>query len=737
MIAHVPTPDAPWSIAIEGPVDTSFSLAIVNRGLIDGLSGEPGISVTAGAPGPATTHAIRNMYPPRLDRGQAGVPTFFYFAWEDSRIPSSWARAFNQHFDGLLVPSVHVRDVVRRSGVAIPVAIVPYGLPPLAAPTGAVPLIGASTTRTFRFLHVSTGFPRKGCDVLLRAFAREFSHREDVVLIVKTLPQYDHPTARLVRRARWRRLRGPEIVHIDRDLDAAAMQQLYGEASCLVHPARAEGFGLPVAEAMRARLPVIVSDYSGPVDFCTDETAWLVPCRITPSRSPFSVADAEWAEPDEAALRRAMRQVFERRDEPITSRKVERAAAHVQSFTWPCAASRTLRFMRILGDHDARSLRVGMLTTWQERCGIAEYSRQLIAAAGAGALDWTVLAPRRDHAADGTGTPPDGGPPVIRCWHDHYPVDVQDAVAHADRLDLQVVHVQTHLNVWAAVAAEMLAALARRRRVLMTLHSVRDARPDAAVVRAFSALHLILVHTEDDRRRLAAMGLNQNVTVLPQGYPDVASVPPSNARRRPGLSGAPIVGTFGFLRPHKGVVDLIRAVARLRRSFPDIGLLAVTARYPSDDSTAYLAQCLAEAERHGLATRCRFMTDFLAPEESAMALQACDVVALPYHPTIDSSSAAVRMALASHRPVVTTDVPVFAEVGDAVLRVSSRSPRSLAAGIARVLRDDALRARMAQAAQQRLHDESWASVGATYRKILRGSVVDLTGIAAPYPMASS
>ncbi len=453
------------------------------------------------------------------------------------------------------MPSAHVRDVVRRSGVAIPVAIVPYGLPPLAAPTGFVLPVETWTTRTFRFLHVSTGFARKGCDVLLRAFAREFGPQDDVALILKTLPQYDHPAAWQVRRTRWLRLRCPEIVHIDRDLDAAAMQQLYAAASCLVHPARAEGFGLPIAEAMRARLPVIVSDYSGPVDFCTDATAWLVPCRTTRSRSPFFVEDAEWGEPDEPALQRAMRQMFERRDEQITARRVEQAAAHVRSFTWPRAANRTLHFMRRLASHDARPLRAGMLTSWQERCGIAEYSRQLIGATGDGAIDWTILAPRHEGTTGDDGAPPQRGPEVIRCWQDQWPTDVQDALAHTDRLDLQVVHVQTHLNLWGAAAAESLAALARRRRVLLTLHSVRDARPDAAVARAFSALHLILVHTDDDRRRLAGLGLDQNVTVLPQGYPEGANDPAANARERLGLPGAPIVGTFGFLRPHKGVVD--------------------------------------------------------------------------------------------------------------------------------------------------------------------------------------
>ncbi|MEZ5284673.1 MAG: glycosyltransferase [Vicinamibacterales bacterium] len=725
----------PLSIVVEGPADSSFSLAIVNRAFSDALARRPECQSRVGLPGPDTTHVVRNMYPPRLDAPDGGVPTFFYFAWEDSRIPVDWANAFNRHFTGLLVPSAHVRDVVRRSGVVIPVAVVPYGVD--AHTTRGAGATGAASDahRPFHFLHVSTGFPRKGLDVLVRAFTREFSAREDVVLVLKTLPQYDHVTARLVRYARWTRLRCPEIRHIDRDLDDQEMRRLYADADCLVHPARAEGFGLPIAEAMLADVPVIASDYSGHTDFCTAETALMVPCRMAPSRSPFVVAHAEWGEPDEDALRRAMRNVFERRDESAVRRRARRARAHMQSFTWDRAAERAVQVLRACDDVERVPLRAGMMTTWNERCGIAEYSRALIDAAGDAVAGWTILAPHRSGDGDvetASGRPP---LPMIRCWRDAWPVDVTDALAHARRLDLDLLHVQAHLNTWDAAAVSALADWGGQgRSVIVSLHSVRGARPDAATRAALRRIERILVHTEGDREGLRRMGVTDNVAVLPHGYPSAPARDVADARSRLGITGAPVIGTYGFLRPHKGTKELIRAIARLRNAHPDISLLAVTAVYPTPDSSAYLDECRHEAVRAGLDGRCHFLTGFLDPDDSIAALQACDVVALPYQPTIDSSSAAVRVALAAGRPVVTTAVPVFDDVKAAVHQVPRTTPRVLAAGLARVLEDETLRAALAAGAAECLAAASWTAVGGIYRKLLRAGALDRAGFGQPYPM---
>ncbi len=55
---------------------------------------------------------------------------------------------------------------------------------------------------------------------------------------------------------------------------------------------------------------------------------------------------------------------------------------------------------------------------------------------------------------------------------------------------------------------------------------------------------------------------------------------PAEARHALRLGSRPLVGTFGFLLPHKGTLELVRAVDALRVEFPDILLLGLCARYP-------------------------------------------------------------------------------------------------------------------------------------------------------------
>jgi glycosyltransferase involved in cell wall biosynthesis len=107
-------------------------------------------------------------------------------------------------------------------------------------------------------------------------------------------------------------------------------------------------------------------------------------------------------------------------------------------------------------------------------------------------------------------------------------------------------------------------------------------------------------------------------------------------------------------------------------------------------------------------------TSFVEPEEAALFLQLTDVIVLPYQGTRESSSASVRFALGSGRPVITTTNAIFSDVSESTLQVESSSPTGLANAINNVMRDSALAERLAKQAFKQAKASSWHSVANYY-----------------------
>ena len=150
-------------------------------------------------------------------------------------------------------------------------------------------------------------------------------------------------------------------------------------------------------------------------------------------------------------------------------------------------------------------------------------------------------------------------------------------------------------------------------------------------------------------------------------------------RRRLGAEHRPLLVTFGYVRPYKGVEDAIAAMAHLRAD-----ALLLVAGECWEDPDRYRA-AVAEA---GVADRVVLDFRYIPNEEIPVLLGAADAVVLPYRTATQSAVAA--LAFAFDRPVVATRTGGLAElVEDGVTGALAppADPPALAEAIDRVLAD--------------------------------------------------
>ena len=344
------TPAPALRFVVRGHVLGSHSLAIINRAMARALERvHPGqvrfepvehgpLTNLAGVPTPerpaieamaarpkASDGAVVTLsqhYPVLLPTGEAGL-SLALIAWEESRLPAPMVAAINAGYDAVLATSTFTAKALTRSGVTLPVAAI--GQPPDLAAFAGLERAARPAGEPFTFLHVSSGFPRKGLGVLLAAWARAFQPTDPVRLVIKTFPNPDSEAAARIA-AMWDQLpHCAEVEVIYRDYDQAAMLGLYRRADALVSPSRGEGYNLPALEAMAAGIPLIVTGHGGHLDFCGPDSARLIAHTMAPSASHVATAGSLWAEPDEDDLVAALREMVDPAFADLIAQRAARA----------------------------------------------------------------------------------------------------------------------------------------------------------------------------------------------------------------------------------------------------------------------------------------------------------------------------------------------------------------------------------------------------------------------------
>jgi glycosyltransferase involved in cell wall biosynthesis len=313
---------------------------------------------------------------------------------------------------------------------------------------------------------------------------------------------------------------------------------------------------------------------------------------------------------------------------------------------------------------------LGWISTWGIRCGIATYSRFLVEQMD----DVVVMCQSGEGEVEG----------AIPCWkRDSNFFGGIIAQIAGKGIDTVVIQHQPGLLRFSYLNELLLKLSEMDVKVFITMHNTRDRSlvfPSKRLEKAVEGLKTcstVMVHSNSDVEILKALGIEDNVVMIPHGiYP-----PPSDSAETLPVEGR-VMGSFGFLLKHKGQLELVEAFERLP-GWDQLLLLCATI----ERSGKMEDRINSLIEKKGLTGRVKLVTDFLDDDVAIASLAKCELLVFPYQNTKESASGAVRMGVAAGVPLAVTPIPIFDDVTGAI-RMRGGTVDDIVASISKISQDD-------------------------------------------------
>ncbi len=258
---------------------------------------------------------------------------------------------------------------------------------------------------------------------------------------------------------------------------------------------------------------------------------------------------------------------------------------------------------------------------------------------------------------------------------------------------------------WAPYYLLLIWGVAGRSKLIFLCHNVLEHESSKLKQAATRAVlqrgDAFIVQTAAEGKRLAELvGTEKPIVTSPHPSYDVFDARRYDREAARASLGLPleaeVILFFGFIRPYKGLDDLLEAFAHLSTRRPRAHLLVV-------------GECWDHPERYTkfAGPRCHLVLEYVPNEDIERYVKAADVVALPY--SSGSGSGIAQIALGMERPVVATNIGTFDGViidGVTGLLVPVRDPVALAHALDRIL-DPTLLASMRAAIARDRERFSW------------------------------
>jgi glycosyltransferase involved in cell wall biosynthesis len=235
---------------------------------------------------------VRHSYPPIWTWPiHESTKVIYIQPWEYPKAPFEWQYKFETFADALIVPSTFVSNVFSKGGLNPKNGfVVPNGYNNEIfnlEPGGSVDHLGIDKNK-FNFVYVGNSQWRKGLDILLNVWSTCFKKYDNAKLIIKDNPKVYGQSNVLQEIIKMQYKTGcGDIIYLDQDLSDEEMANIFKASSVVVHPYRAEGFGMHVQEAVACGCLPIVSANGPTDDFIPNDIG--IKLKVTPK--PVNITD--------------------------------------------------------------------------------------------------------------------------------------------------------------------------------------------------------------------------------------------------------------------------------------------------------------------------------------------------------------------------------------------------------------------------------------------------------------
>ena len=171
-----------------------------------------------------------------------------------------------------------------------------------------------------------------------------------------------------------------------------------------------------------------------------------------------------------------------------------------------------------------------------------------------------------------------------------------------------------------------------------------------------------------------------------------------------------MISTHGLIHDKKGFLELTQALVEIKKEFPNILLLMLTAINP-DNSTSRntYEKILKIIKDNDLEKNVLLIPEFVESQVIIKLLQASELIILPYADIKEGASGALKYALGSHRPTLLSNSYIFEDINIGP-RLKDNNKDWIALEVKRILQDNEILNSMKTKVEEYIKEYDWDNI---------------------------